>query len=109
MADNSSIDEHLPNFAAPGGVNGYDSPGTNRARGGFPERRDSSTHHSFSSLSHFAHLTVDTSLRTKIACLIILCVFLALSGTVLWLMSEKKMHIAAGIFSLFTLGAATLK
>ena len=109
MIDNSAVDEHLLNFAAPGGVTGYDSPGTNRARGRSRQRRDSSTHHSFSSLSHFAHLTVDTSLRTKTICLIILCVFLALSGTVLWLMSKKKMHIAAGIFSLFILGAATLK
>lgn len=109
MIDNSTVDEHLRNLAAPGGVTGYDSPGTNRARGNSCERRDSSTHHSFSSLSHFAHLTVDTSLRTKFACLIILCVFLALGGTVLWLTSKRRMHIAAGIFSLFILGAATLK
>ena len=109
MVDNSALDERLRNFAAPGGVTGYDSPGTNRARGRSRERRDSSTCHSFSSLSHFAYLTVDTSLRTKIFCLIILCVFLTLSGSVVWLMSEKKMHIAAGILSLFILGAATLK
>lgn len=107
--DNSAVDEHIRSVGAPGGVTGYDSPSANRARGRSRERRDSSTHHSFSSLSHFAHLTVDTSLRTKIACLIILCVFLALSGTVVWLMSKTKMHIAAGIFSLFILGVATFK
>lgn len=107
IIDNSSVDEHLSNVRAPGGVTGYDSSGANRTRG--RQRRNSSTHHSFSSLSHFAHLTVDTSLRTKICCLIILCIFLGLSATVLWLMSIKRMPLPAGIFCLFLLGAATLK
>lgn len=107
IIDNSAVNEHLSNFHVPGGVAGYDSPGANRARG--RQRRDSSPHHSFSSLSHFAHLTVDTSRRTKICCLIILCIFLGLSATVLWLMSIKRMPVPAGIFCLFVLGAATLK
>ena len=107
MIDNSSVDENLCNFSALDGVTGYDSPGANRARS--RQRRDSSTHHSFSSISHLAHLTVDTSLKSKVACLVILCIFLCLSGTILWLVAVKRMHIAGGIFSLFILGAATLK